>query len=190
MRTLLCISGKRFSGKDTLAACLDRAASVRDLSLASYAFAAESKRLFVAAQASRGVAVDLARLTVDRDYKESWRPQLTQFTVDALAVDPQVFVRAVAARIDDDPRPTVITDLRLLLELDFLRPRYALVVARVVRSDAARARSGWAFDAAKDGHRTETELDDPTLWTVTVDNDGSVSDLDLRATELLSRAFG
>ncbi len=190
MRTLLCISGKRFSGKDTFAAALQKAAAASGLGCQSWAFAGESKRLFVAEQARLGVSVDLDRMIFDREYKETWRPQLTAFTVAALARDPQVFVRAVAARIEADPRPGIVTDLRLRLEIEFLQPRFELVIVRLARSDAARAASGWVADPAKDLHHTETELDDPALWTTTVDNDGELAVLEARAATIFKATFG
>lgn len=186
MQRLLAISGKRFSGKDTFAALLQARAQERGIDLATHAFAGESKRLFVAAERARGVDVDLDRLIADRAYKEALRPQLTELTVRSLAADPLVFVREVARRIEADPRPAVITDLRLRLEIDWLRPRFDLVVVRLERSDAHRARSGWVFDAAKDLHHTETELDDPSLWSRVVPNDGSEADLAAQATAVLS----
>jgi phosphomevalonate kinase len=173
---VLCISGKRFAGKDTLARLMVEAAQRRGIALATYAFAAECKRMF----AARHPEVDLARLLDDRDYKEAWRPQLTQFTVESLAEDPLVFVREVMKRIDG---PSLITDLRLRLELDHLKP----YVLRITRSDANRTAAGWRYDAAKDTHHTETELDDPALWDEQVPNDGSIGELEGRATELVGR---
>jgi phosphomevalonate kinase len=172
MLRLLALSGKRFSGKDTLAA----------RRLASHAFAGESKRMF----AARNAEVDLERLTTDRAYKERWRPSLTAFTVEALAADPLVFARAVAARIDATGAPALISDLRLRRELDFLRPRYALHVARLHRGDEQRAASGWRFTPEVDGHHTETELDDPALWDSVVPNDGELDALRAQAASLVA----
>lgn len=186
MKKLLAISGKRFSGKDTFAAMLVAEAKARGATLETYAFAGESKRLFVAQEAARGIAVDLARLTSDRAYKEEWRPQLTKFTVDSIAADPLVFCRAVAARIEASPSPALITDLRLTLELQHLRPRFALRVLRLVRTDTHRAQSGWTFKAAVDDHHTETELDDSTLWDEAIANDGAEADLRARAAAVIS----
>ena len=47
-KPVLALSGKRFSGKDTLAAFLVESAAKRGHALITHAFAAESKRLFVA----------------------------------------------------------------------------------------------------------------------------------------------
>lgn len=177
---VLCISGKRFAGKDTLARLLVEAAGRRGVTLATYAFAGESKRMFASARPE----IDLARLLDDRAYKETWRPQLTQFTVESLAADPLVFVREVMRRIE---APALITDLRLRLELDHLRAVCEPHVVRITRSDEHRAASGWQFDAAKDTHHTETELDEPALWSEVVPNDGTVVELAARADELVNR---
>ncbi|HEU0033446.1 MAG TPA: hypothetical protein VFQ53_22595 [Kofleriaceae bacterium] len=183
MRRVLCISGKRFSGKDTLAGLLVDHARSAGIALATYAFAAESKRLFAESRDD----VDLARLLSDRDYKERWRPALTQFTVDSIAADPLVFCRAVADRIAASAGPALITDLRLRLELDHLRTRFAPYVVRVVRPDPARAAAGWVFDEAKDRHHTETELDERALWDEVVDNSGSLAELSAQAASIVSR---
>lgn len=189
MRRLLAISGKRFSGKDTFAALLVEEAKARGVTLETYAFAAESKRMFVEQQRRAGVELELARLTTDRAYKETWRPKLTEFTVASIAADPLVFCREVARRIEASGKPALITDLRLKLELEHLRPRFPLHVVRLVRSDAARAASGWQFKADVDGHHTETELDDPSLWDEVVRNDGSVDELRARAREIIAQSL-
>lgn len=183
MRRVLCISGKRFYGKDTLARAMVTAASRRGLTLETHAFADESKRMFAAANPE----VELSRLLADRAYKERWRPQLTQFTVDALAADSLVFVREVMRRIDASAAHPLITDLRLRPELDHLRTVCEPYVLRLARSDDHRAASGWSYDAPKDTHRTETELDDPALWSEVVPNDGSEAELADRATALVGR---
>ena len=180
MRPLLCISGKRFSGKDTFAALMKK----HEPRLALHAFAGESKRLFVEEQRALGVSVDLERLVSDRAYKEEWRPKLTAFTVDSIARDPLVFVRAVAGRVEASAAPALVTDMRLRLEIDYLRPRFALHVVRLKRSDEQRMLSGWR-PAAVDGHHTETELDDPSLWNEIVVNDGTEAELEKKAIEII-----
>lgn len=190
MRPLLAISGKRFSGKDTFAALLVERARARGAELACHAFAAESKRMFVEDRRRAGVEVDLDRLTTDRAYKERWRPELTRFTVDAIARDPLVFCREVADRIERYPARALVTDLRLDLELRELRSRFALCVIRMERPDALRAASGWRHDPAVDGHHTETELDDPSLWDVVVRNDVDERGLRARADEIIAARLG
>ena len=187
MRRLLCLSGKRGSGKDTFAALLVEQARQHGVTLELFAFAGESKRLFAQQQQARGVDVELHRLLHDRAYKEALRPQLTQFTVDAIDDDPLVFCRAVADRIEASPHPALVTDLRLRLEVEHLRERFDVHVVRIRRSDDARAASGWRFDPAKDEHHTETELDDEALWNEVVDNDGTLAELEDKANDVVNR---
>jgi phosphomevalonate kinase len=147
MRRVVALSGKRFAGKDTLAAEVIEMAAARGVVIDSYAFAAESKRMFAARQAARGVEVSLAGLLGDRAYKELWRPRLTAFTVQALREDPLVFCRAVADRIAAARGLALVTDLRLRSEVIHLRSRFELRVVRVTRPDALRETSGWRYTA-------------------------------------------
>ena len=186
MRRVLAISGKRFSGKNTFADLVEALARKHGVEIEQYAFANESKRMFVAAQRERGVEIDLARLSDDRAYKETWRPELTSFTVAAIADDPLVFVRGVARRIEAEPHAAVITDLRLRLEVDCLQSNFDLIAVRLERNDERRAASGWTYDESKDQHHTETELDDYTKWTSTVSNNGTAAELEQRAAQIVS----
>lgn len=176
-RRVLALSGKRFAGKDTVAALTVELARERGLSLATFAFADESKRGLAA---QLGAEVELDRLLRERAYKEAWRPRLTAFTVAALARDPLVFCRAVADRAAATAGPVMITDLRLRAELVHLRARFELRVIRVTRSDAGRSSSGWQPSPAVDGHATETELDDPALWDEEIVNDAELAALRAR----------
>jgi phosphomevalonate kinase len=185
-KRVLALSGKRFSGKDALAAMLASRTAARGVRLATHAFAAESKRLF----AAREPRVEVDKLLGDRAYKERWRPALTTFTVESLAADPLVFCRSVADRIAASPDAALVTDVRLRVEVLHLRERFDVVLVRLARSDAARASSGWSFVASVDGHHTETELDDPSSWDVVVDNDGTLDDLGARADALVTRLLG
>jgi phosphomevalonate kinase len=186
VRRVLAISGKRFSGKDTLAEMIGELARSRGAELQTYAFANESKRMFADAQHELGVSIDVDRLSSDRGYKEGWRPHLTQFTVDAIAADHLVFVRRVAERIAADPRPALISDMRLRVEVEWLQSEFDLVSIRIVRANDKRAACGWTFDAAKDDHHTETELDDFDGWTETVVNQGSFEELNRRADDIVT----
>jgi phosphomevalonate kinase len=187
LKRVLALTGKRFSGKDTLAAMLIDAAKARGIDLRSHAFAAESKRLFVDERAADGEEISLDRLLTDRSYKEEQRPRLTAFTVESIARDPLVFCRSVADRSEAVPHPSLITDVRLRLEVDHLRSRFDLHLVRMARSDASRAASGWSYAASADEHPTETELDDASLWDEIVTNDGSLDELARKANDLMAR---
>lgn len=185
-KRLLAITGKRFTGKDTLGALLVERAAAHGVKLETYAFAAECKRMFVLQEAVRGVVVDLDRLQRDRQYKELWRPQLTAFTMESLAEDPLAFCRSVANRIEASSSPSLVTDVRLRLEIEHLRPRFDLHLVRIARSDASRATSGWTYLPAVDDHETETQLDDASLWDEVITNDGPLAELGAKAETLIA----
>lgn len=180
MRRVVALSGKRFAGKDTLAGEVVVQAAARGALVELFAFAAESKRMFAAWQAARGVEVSLAGLLADRAYKELWRPRLTEFTLAALREDPLVFCRAVADRMAAARGFAIVTDLRLRSEVIHLRSRFELWVVRVTRSSALREASGWRYTPGVDDHSTETELDDPGLWDEEFLNDGTRAQLGSR----------
>lgn len=185
MKRVLCISGKRFSGKDSFADLLCEHARSRGHALALFAFADVSKRMLVEAQRAKGIEVEFARLLNDRAYKELWRPALTQLTTESLAAEPFVFCREVADRIEACASPALITDLRLRVEVVHLRSRFDVHVVRLARSDARWAASGWVYDPDTDGNFTETELDDPSLWDEVVTNDGTADELRAKAAAVI-----
>jgi len=189
-KQVLAISGKRFSGKDTLADMLVGFAKARGVAIVVHRFADESKRMLVAREVLRGVEVDFMRLKTDRAYKEHWRPRLTELTVTELARDKLVFCKAVADRIaDNDVAFHIVADLRLRLEVEHLRERFKVHVVRVSRNDAEREAAGWRFAEEIDRHHTETELDDPALHSEVVENNASLDALAAAAETMSRRLF-
>lgn len=169
---IVALSGKRCTGKDTLADAIEALAGERGVPLRRCAFASECKRAFADEQAARGASVDLEKMARDRGYKEEIRPALTAFTERALAADPLVFFHRVMVGVG--PGPGLLTDLRLRLELDALRPRARLLSVRVERPLQLREASGFRPDPAADGHFTETDLDEEKGWDLRLINDGSI----------------
>jgi phosphomevalonate kinase len=183
---VIALSGKRFSGKDTLATLLcDRAVALGE-PLRRRALADECKRAFVEEQAAAGVAVDLAGLLGDRAYKERWRPALTAFTERALARNPAVFCERLLPPGAPAGEPLLVTDVRLLHDASFLKAHGDTLLVRLSCDDAARARFGWTHTDGVDTHRTETELDRYAAWDLIIPNNGSLADLDAWAGRALS----
>lgn len=187
MKRVLALSGKRFAGKDTVAAMIVELARERGVAIAAHAFADECKQRFVARMQLRLIPIKRADLN-DRASKERWRPQLTKFTMESLRADPLIFCRAVADRIERAEERAVITDLRLRLEIEDLRSRFELYIVRITRPDSSRASSGWTYSEG-DEHPTETELDEPSLWDEELVNDGTLEELRERVAQRFSRWF-
>jgi phosphomevalonate kinase len=185
---IIALSGKRFTGKDTFADALIESAKGLGLDIPKGAFAAECKVSFVEEQRGEGRSIDLQRLLDDRVYKEQLRPELTAFTEREIAKDPLVFVRKTLARFEPFG-VGLVSDLRLQLELDFLRPNTRLLAVRLERPDALRAQSGWVFVPGTDDHRTETELDGEQQWDLTLVNNGELQDWKQQAQTLAERIY-
>jgi phosphomevalonate kinase len=125
-RRVLCISGKRFCGKDTFAELLVHEAAQVGRTVSLHSFAGHSKRQFVEEELKHGRHIDLAKLSSDRTYKELHRPALTAFTMRNLKADSLCFVRQVAKAISNEPAATIplITDLRLKIELPYFHSTF------------------------------------------------------------------
>lgn len=184
-KLVLALSGKRYSGKDSLAAAVIDEASSRGIALRRRALADACKIAFCEEMAAVGITIDATSLIADRATKERWRPALTVFTERELAADPQVFCRQILDEPHDDP--VLITDVRLRSEVAMLTLRADPIFARVVRSDESRRSSGWSFTKGVDDHRTETELDDWDGWSEIVRNEGPTSELATFARRLVDR---
>jgi phosphomevalonate kinase len=169
---IIALSGKRFTGKDTFADALLAEAASLGVTIPKGAFATECKRAFIEAERSQGRELDLERLLGERAYKEQHRPALTAFTERSLAQDPLVFVRRVLTCFEPFGCG-LISDLRLRVELDFLRQHTDLLAVRLERAAPHRAESGWRFTPGTDDHWTETELDAEQGWGLVLHNDGS-----------------
>ena len=185
---IIALSGKRFAGKDTFADALIARLHALGVSLPKGAFATECKRAFAEDEHTQGREVDVNRLLNERAYKEQLRPTLTAFTERSLAQDSLVFVRGVLARFAPFGCG-LISDLRLQLELDFLRQHTQLLSVRLERSDQHREESGWRFTPGTDDHRTETELDHEKSWGLVLSNDGSLDEWKAQAEELAARVY-
>jgi phosphomevalonate kinase len=183
---LIALSGKRFTGKDTFADALIARARMLGITLPKGAFATECKLAFVEDERAQGREIDAARLIGERAYKEQLRPALTAFTERSLAKDPLVFVRRVLTHFEPFGCG-LISDLRLQLELDFLRQSTDLFAVRLERTAQHRAESGWSFTPATDHHRTEIELDHEKSWELVLSNDGSLEHWKLQAEALAAR---
>ena len=183
---VLAISGKRFYGKDTLAELLCDLAQQAGKPLLRHALADQSKEGFADSHTAAGAPVDARRLKTDRLYKERWRPELTAYTEAELARDPLVFCKRLLAAARGQAAPAIlISDLRLLCELEWLRERGAFL-ARLHVEGSVRAGFGWSFQEGVDDHRTETELDGRSDWDAVVVNPGTRAGLEEEAVALLA----
>jgi len=131
-------SGKRFSGKDTIAMYLPE---LKRISVAD-----TMKREFMKANPE----IDM----FDRDQKEAHRNELVKFTHQH-----DLMYWLTKTQYEDN---CIVTDIRTLLEIDYLKKTFSdcqVIVVRLNVDNEQRAKRGWIPNKEYDESYLETELD-------------------------------
>ncbi|KAI8805583.1 hypothetical protein BJ742DRAFT_775065 [Cladochytrium replicatum] len=177
---IVAFAGKRFAGKDTIADALAASLRFKSWHIERTAIASAIKRRFI--ESLDDPAVTLQSLESDRSIKESIRPKLIALAEFERERDPEVWIRSAwtdavrsLSEVDRNAHSAVvISDLRLVEEIDFLRSQLSgrVFVVYVRASEDARRARGWKPDLAVDSHRSENALDSShPLVGLTVEND-------------------
>lgn len=178
---VVLVCGRRFAGKDWLAARL--VAALNDLlpSAAGGAYVAAASHASIsdgvkAAYAS-AVGADLDRLMHERPYKEAHRAALTAFYQSCKATDPAFDARCFAEVVQAGTRLgniLVLTGIRNGLEYARELAGRPLAAVHVKCSAASRAARGWVEDCALDGSPGEeaAEAAPSSFFDLVYENDG------------------
>lgn len=169
--TIICISGKRYAGKDTFATKLsnDIRHHLPDRDTKDIIFfptAAWVKK--EVAERSNG-AISLSKLLYDTTYKEMHRHAIIEHG-ERMRVergDTYWIDQSIACwrnMVKDYPNLYIIvTDLRFLAEYNRIveqcKDTFSIFTVRVEADDETRRARGWVYDPAIDNSVTETELD-------------------------------
>ena len=166
---VVVLSGKRFSGKTTLAnALVERVREGGGVQLLHLSGAL--KRAYWAQTTDAEAAADSER----REVKERHRAAMIAFGEEARARDPYHWCR-LAWRdgvVEGGARRILVSDARRPVDLDFFRSLGACVHVRVQCTDAERVRRGWVWEAVVDEGASECGLDDSPA-DVCVDGGGA-----------------
>lgn len=134
--TIILLSGKRFSGKDTIAAKLPN--------LTRVSIADTMKKEFMKLHPT----IDL----FDREQKEAHRSDLMKFT--------HQYPLSHWIKLTPYQDRCIVTDIRTHEEIQFLKSKFQDVkVVRISVGDSAREKRGWKYDPKYDDTYLETELD-------------------------------
>lgn len=133
---LILLNGKRFSGKDAIAAL------VKNLKRVSIADNMKLKFMEI----HPGVNL------FNREEKEKWRTELTKFTT---SFDIHHWIN-ITPYTDN----CIVTDIRSMQEINFLKDKFKKVmVIRINASEEARKKRGWVYQPDYDDGELETALD-------------------------------
>lgn len=173
---VLLLSGKRYSGKDTVAAEIQKVCDVNAVDCATVHFADEFKRIFC-----EKYHLDHQRMLIDREYKEDHREQMTQF-YHQMANQGFSFTESLSQKIYNEcvkgfskKRIYVIPDLRDLGGIKAFQklrqaiPHLKVILIRINIKNEARAKRGW-ISSQIDTDPTETALDNFDDWDLAFDN--------------------
>ncbi len=162
---IIAISGKQYSGKDTLARLL-----LARLPVFQQIPIAQAIKMAFAQQ--HGLTVEEVEA-----HKAQYRPGLIELGNWGRAQDPDYWLKQVLSQ----PGKKLISDVRLKREYDLLKAHGAFLI-RLEASREIRAQRG---QIVSESDPTENELDAITDWDWVLVNNGSVADLEQAIQERL-----
>ena len=163
-KKIIVISGKQFSGKDTLAKFL-------------LEFLPDYKRIGIgdAIKIEYGKKHNLSFEEIEKD-KHLYRADLIELGNWGRSIDPDFWLK----RIIDLDENIIVPDIRVPHELELFKKHGAIAI----RVEAPRDNRALRGTLAKENDPTETLLDNVSSWDYIIKNDGSLEDLRQKALEL------
>nr|CAG4649766.1 EOG090X0FYC [Scapholeberis mucronata] len=168
-RRIVCLSGKRKSGKDYIAEHLHAqlpGSIIIQISAPIKKHWAELKGL------------DLDQLLSDGPYKENYRAEMILWGEQKRATDPGFFCRSAIQLFNGDKYPIwIVSDLRRTTDLEFFTQTYQELVTsvRITASNEVRIQRGFVSTPGVDDAESECGLDHVTNWDLIIQNDGENS---------------
>lgn len=146
---IIAITGKRKTGKSTLAA--DIVSANAGMSMRRVAFATAMKEAL-----SKDYSIPLNEL-YHAERKEKYRSVMQSYAENARQADPLIWIRPVLDVISDNTHSWIVEDLHYINELEALHKRGAFIV-QMRADDCWRTQRGAAPDATVDTHVSETDV--------------------------------
>lgn len=174
---LILISGRRYSGKDTLANIL------RDI-LKSRGYEAEiaSTSVMLKTKFCQEKGLNLDKFLNDRSYKELYRDEFSSYVLQTpQRVNLDAFLNSLNHKNKDF---IIISDIRSKYDLEKLRDMFKTLAIWVESNNRERSKRGW-IKSKYDDSEFENQLD-PKLFDYIIENNNSVLDLEINAITIIS----
>lgn len=183
----IAISGKKRSGKDTLAKTLVKEYELNFEGFGkTYAIADRIKEIAI-----KDYGMDSDPTKKDGKLLENIGDKMRQVVDGSGKVHTNVFCESLIEQMKEDDNGDgiqVVSDMRLLEEYEALKNAGFLMV-RIEADEEVRKTRLDQNETRDENHRTNTELDDPNIkWDRVVQNNGDLSDLDAEAFTILTLA--
>lgn len=175
-RAVLLLSGKRKSGKDFVAAEIQKRLGPDVCTVLRLSGPLKE-------QYAQEHGLDFQRLLDASAYKERYRQDMIRWGEEKRRADPGFFCRS-AVRGAAQP-VWVVSDTRRLSDVEWFRDAYgdAVLTVRVTATEETRRRRSWVFVAGVDDAESECGLDQgvPFDWVIANDGDGAALSAQLDA---------
>lgn len=165
MKNLIVISGKQYSGKDTLAKVL-----LEELKTFSRIGIGDAIKIMYAKKH------DITFDEIEKN-KSNYRTGLIELGDWGRAQDPDFWLKEILAMKGD----IIVPDLRLQHELEVFKENNGFLI-RVEASDEVRSKRGLITNATD---ATETALDNFNGWDYKIKNEGDLESLKINAKPLI-----
>lgn len=165
-KLIIILSGKQFSGKDTVAKILlDKLPSFRRIGLADAIKIKYSERT--------GLSVEEIETN-----KSTYRPDLIALGNEGRAINPDYWINTILEQKDN----VIVPDVRMPHEVDMFKKNNAFCI-RVEASAKARSERG---KLTKEDDYTEIALDNYNDWDYVIQNEGDYNQLLQNSENLVS----
>jgi len=178
-KIVICLSGKRKSGKDYLADRMVKELRALDVSVEIGRLSEPLKREY-----ARIHQLDLDELLSASAYKELHRAKMVEWSEPIRHQDPGQFCRLVMEQCASTV--CIVSDCRRPTDLLYFARHYSRMISvRVECCERVRESRGFVFTVGIDDADTECALDAHDSWDFVVRNDGDATTL----TDELSRVL-
>ncbi|XP_031462285.1 phosphomevalonate kinase [Phasianus colchicus] len=175
-RAVLLLSGKRKSGKDFVAAEIQKRLGSDVCTVLRLSGPLKERY-------AQEHGLDFQRLLDASAYKEQYRQDMIRWGEEKRRADPGFFCRTA---VQGAAQPVwVVSDTRRLSDVEWFRDAYgdAVLTVRVTATEETRRRRSWVFVAGVDDAESECGLDQGVTfdWVITNDGDGAALGAQLEA---------
>uniref|UniRef100_A0A0N5BNT8 Phosphomevalonate kinase n=1 Tax=Strongyloides papillosus TaxID=174720 RepID=A0A0N5BNT8_STREA len=175
MVIIVCMSGKRKSGKDFTCILLAKLLTDREVSVEIRSLSHPLKDEF-----AKNNNLDACELKSSSHYKEIYRRRMVKWGEDQRRIDPHTFCKKTMENpIRSDV--IIISDCRRKSDIEYFQETYtnSVVTVRMIAGEKSRIKRGYEFTSGIDDAETECGLDDWPRWDILVlNNDEDVEEQD------------
>uniref|UniRef100_A0A0N5AUC6 Phosphomevalonate kinase n=1 Tax=Syphacia muris TaxID=451379 RepID=A0A0N5AUC6_9BILA len=162
---VICLSGKRKSGKDYVAVQLKKLLEAKKVKVVIRGVSYPLKKEF-----ARIHHLDYEKLKSDGPYKEVYRKPMVTWSEKIRCDDPDYFCR-LAVKDVNDADVVIISDCRRPTDIQFFRKNFLHTrFVRVVADVKVRESRGFCFTKGVDDEETECALDNFSEWDTVIEN--------------------